>query len=132
MGCLQLLIMVWFFKFPWKRSRLTFSVSEDSLLPTAYQHLTSDTSLVAPPLDQRMGGRVYNVLDDGNLNLTNAQKELLLWHSRLGHFNLRWIQRLMRVKDTDKQQEPILPIRIQGTINCELPMCAACQYAKAH
>ena len=32
-----------------------------------------------------------SVADDSNKNLTGAQKELLLWHWKLGHANLQCI-----------------------------------------
>lgn len=40
----------------------------------------------------------HDVLDNTNTNLTNSQKELLQWHFKLGHINLRWIQQLFRVR----------------------------------
>jgi hypothetical protein len=35
-----------------------------------------------------------NVTDEVNQNLTASQKELLLWHWRLGHAHFQWIQML--------------------------------------
>jgi hypothetical protein len=35
------------------------------------------------------------VLDPTNTNLTSPQKELKLWHDRLGHCGFGWVQRLM-------------------------------------
>jgi hypothetical protein len=35
------------------------------------------------------------VLDDANLNLTRAQRELMLWHHRLGDASMRHIQTLL-------------------------------------
>ena len=45
----------------------------------------------------RDGHSVYNYMSvayESNQNLTRAQKELLLWHWKLGHANLQWIQTL--------------------------------------
>jgi hypothetical protein len=36
------------------------------------------------------------ILGSANNNLSSSQKELLLWHQRLSHANLAWIQTLMR------------------------------------
>jgi hypothetical protein len=35
------------------------------------------------------------ILSSANQNLPGSQKELLLWHQRLSHANLSWIQTLM-------------------------------------
>ena len=77
---------------------------------------------------QRSTSLTANVLDDGNHNLTASQKELLLWHFRLGHFNLPWIQSLTRVREGDLY--PILPTKGRTTSSCELPKCAACCVGK--
>ncbi len=36
-----------------------------------------------------------SILSSANQNLSSSQKELLLWHQRLSHANLTWIQTLM-------------------------------------
>ena len=43
----------------------------------------------------------YNnlVLHTHNNNISLAQKELLLWHYKLGHVHMRWIQQLLRQRD---------------------------------
>jgi len=73
---------------------------------------------------------------DNNHNLSKPQKELLLWHSRLGHAGFRWIQDLMRVQKPQVVGEisdpPLIPTKISGTANCSIPLCPACQFAKAH
>lgn len=73
---------------------------------------------------------------DNNHNLSKPQKELLLWHHRLGHAGLRWIQDLMRVQKPDvvgDTAEPaLITTKISGTANCPHPKCAACQFAKQH
>jgi hypothetical protein len=42
-----------------------------------------------------------HLLFDNNINLTKPRKELLLWHNRLSHAGLGWIQDLMYVKKGD-------------------------------
>jgi hypothetical protein len=59
----------------------------------------------------------YNVVAESNNNLSEPQKELLRWHFKLGHFNLAWIQRLMRVRDGE--EEPVIQTRLKATTNCQ-------------
>jgi hypothetical protein len=40
-----------------------------------------------------------NILSDNNTNLSASQKEVLLWHQRLSHASIQWIQMLMRKRD---------------------------------
>ena len=63
------------------------------------------------------------VLDNSNVNLTAAQKELLRFHFCLGHFNMGWIQRLITKK--------ILHTTVANVTskNAQCP-CMACQLAK--
>jgi hypothetical protein len=51
-----------------------------------------------------------SIVDSTNMNLTSSQKELLLWHQKLGHLNMRWIQSLGRVSQSHDsvRQEPVL------------------------
>ena len=65
----------------------------------------------------------FMVLDNSNVNLTAAQKELLKWHFCLGHFNLTWIQSLISKK--------IIPVEEKHvTSKNALCKCMACQLAK--
>jgi hypothetical protein len=114
------------FNFPNTRARLTFHMDRAPLpvaqpttsgnLKTSFGNSAYDTS--------------YNVLHADNINLTLPQKELLAWHFRLGHFNLRWIQRLTRVREGD--DEPALLTKHPKTSSCPIPQCAACRFGKAH
>ena len=118
------------FTFPGpQRRKLTFRMWDDSTgrssLPVAY--------IVPPPTDlETKVDEAYSalsVLDDANINLTLAQKELMLWHFKLGHFHLEWIQRLMRVREGE--DEPVLRTKHKANA-CQLPHCAACHFAKLH
>jgi len=71
----------------------------------------------------------FHVTDEENQNLSHAQKELLHWHYKLGHVHMDWLQRLMQVREGEEQ--PILPTRNKAS-SCSIPICAACQYGKAH
>ena len=68
------------------------------------------------------------VVEGSNRNLTMAQKELLKWHFKIGHFNLQWIQKLMRRGPNG--EEPIIPTKISQSASCERPLCSACQFGK--
>ena len=64
-----------------------------------------------------------------NINLSEPEKELLRWHHRLGHVNMRRIQWLFRqgLLATSTAQRRLHQTAANLTHG---PMCAACQYAK--
>ena len=45
---------------------------------------------------------IFGVPTESNQNLTSVQKELLLWHWKLGHANLQWIQTQCRDPTTNR------------------------------
>ena len=65
------------------------------------------------------------VLEDTNQNLSVAQKELLRWHFRFGHFNMKTIQQLL--KSGALGNSPV----VRSASRCEIPRCASCLYGKA-
>ena len=76
-----------------------------------------------------------NLMLDSNYNLTPAQKELQLWHQRLGHCGHHWVQDLMRQRKHivgEPVEQPLLPTREVKTSTCDAPKCAACQLAQQH
>ena len=118
------------FTFPGNdNARLTFQMWDDttfrSELPVAF--VVPRTTDFERAHDQAYLG--LNVLDPENVNLSNAQKELMLWHFKLGHFHLEWIQKLFRVREGDV--EAILPSKHKANA-CKLPQCAACHFGKMH
>ena len=97
---------------------ISFDISETNFIPVtssfAQQHIKS-----VPPKYQR----TFMVLDETNVNLTNSQKALLKLHFCLGHFNLQWIQSLIRkgiLHTSDRN----------ATAKTALCKCMACQMAK--
>ena len=77
--------------------------------------------------------RLEDLLSNRNYNISNAQKELLLWHFRLGHAGMSWIQELMKSKKNEigtEKEPPVLPTKHPATSKCEAPRCAACQFSK--
>jgi len=64
-----------------------------------------------------------------NQNLTVSQKELLKWHTKFGHCDLRRVQKIMKTGSLG--QAPI----IRAAANCDLNknnlLCGSCAYGKA-
>ena len=54
-------------------------------------------------------------------NLSQSQRDLLLWHQCLGHTDFAAVQDRSR-------HDPLMPKHIA---NCKHPVCPACQYGKA-
>ena len=74
---------------------------------------------------------IVNTVHERNLNLTEAEKDLLHWHYRLGHVGFKKVQFVLRSGVVSKTEESC---RLQ-TAACRLtsfPKCAACQYGKQH
>ena len=69
-----------------------------------------------------------SVIDETNQNLTQAQKEALLWHYRLCHANFGWVQSLLRNKRSGAPAP--IPPKNQQASSCAHPVCAACQFGK--
>ena len=69
------------------------------------------------------------VMAEKNQNLTPSQKELLKWHSKLGHIDLQVVQKIM--KSGALGWSPLL----KAAANCDLHkhplVCGSCAYAKA-
>jgi len=77
-----------------------------------------------------------SVVDTSNINLSSAQKELLLWHWKLG-ISMSRIQELMvphRARDENGLQDMmpcvITPV-FKTTATCVIPKCAACELGRA-
>lgn len=73
--------------------------------------------------------------EEGNQNITNPAKELLLWHWRLGHAGFNWIQSLAdKIKGPNGQ--PVGPARLElkhktvPNISPPYPLCGACKLGK--
>jgi hypothetical protein len=81
------------------------------------------------------------ILGSANHNLSSSQKELLLWHQRLSHANLAWIQTLMGdckwLEDYSSMaslhSRPFI-VSLSWAPTCDIRglKCMACLYAKAH
>ena len=91
-GCLSFSDDGGFFVFPRTHGndRLTFYLRDDFPLP-----VTRPIQAYSP--SETTQRAFLNVVSPENVNLTSAQKELLRWHYKLGHINMSWLQKLMRV-----------------------------------
>ena len=83
-----------------------------------------------------------HVLGAENANLSAPQKEALLWHQRLSHASMLWIQLLMCdrkwLPSDDNHRAlhhgPFIPRKVPRSSWCGLGglQCAVCNTAKAH
>jgi transposase InsO family protein len=66
---------------------------------------------------------------EANVNLNDAEKELLRWHQRLGHISYKKVQFLMRTGALAKSEKQK---RLHATASRldNVPLCAACQFGK--
>ena len=121
-------------------TKLHFVFTEERRLPV--MDLADDVPQVG--LTDRM---VYNlnviredaaarhIFDEANLNLTKPQQEVQLWHCRMGHAGVGWVQDLMKTpKDLvgDVGGKPFIPTKLTSTPTCKPPKCSACIFAKQH
>ena len=113
---------------PFQRDeQLTFNWNDNVKLPIGFGLTVVPKGLrdYCKDVDYAMN----NVLLEENRNLTNLQKELLKWHSKLIHINMGWLQSLIKpCGDVD----PIIMTKYKGTLKCEKPRCASCMISKAH
>ena len=80
------------------------------------RHRVPATTAVRQHFKSKKGyhnSRLFGLVHDDNINLSPGQKELLKWHFRLGHWNMQWIQSLIRkgilhVKDQLASQQESL------------------------
>jgi hypothetical protein len=96
---------------------LTHNVLPQAVLRRRDNNLfTTDTALLS------------TVLDPTNTHLTASQKELLLWHQRLGHNGMQRIQEQFRPRS---DHSPRLPTLHSTVSSCVIPRCDACLLSKA-
>lgn len=73
-----------------------------------------------------------SVAAEVNQNITAAQKELLLWHWRLGHASFKRIQWLFAtpISKDEALTKTLLVSKNPKVSSCKNPLCVACQIAK--
>jgi GAG-pre-integrase domain len=65
-----------------------------------------------------------------NQSLDESQRELLLWHHKLGHMNFDWLQALLKHKQDNPNAPKILDAKFSSIGHCCSPLCATCQLGK--
>jgi hypothetical protein len=70
------------------------------------------------------------VADEVNQNLTEAKKELLLWHCKLRHADMQRVQMMIRIPQYTFPHEQILFPKVKTASSYDHPLCAACRFAK--
>ena len=98
--------------------RITFDYRGSNYIPKTTAYAQQFGKSLSPS-----SNAAFMVLDSSNVNLTDAQKELLKWHFCLGHFNLSWIQSLISKKIISTTEKHV-------TSKNAICKCMACQLAK--
>jgi hypothetical protein len=70
--------------------------------------------------DENELSTLMSVADETNQNLSLAQKELLLWHWKMGHANQSWIQHLTRKTKDTIGVNPVLKMKHGGVSSCSM------------
>jgi hypothetical protein len=70
-----------------------------------------------------------SVADEANQNLTISQKELLLWHQRLGHADQRQIQQML-AKPVNSDLSQVIQPKYPRASAVSHVLCATCKLAK--
>jgi hypothetical protein len=103
-------------------ARLVVTYNEDNNLPMS--------EVLSPASLDKLNTEFHTcVVSEANQNLSHSQKQLLKWHFRLGHINMQTIQGLLRsgILATTEPQKKLH----RAAANCELPVCASCQFGRA-
>ena len=98
-------------------------------------HHLNDWKLASIAVDQEYGQYCCsgsfgspNLALDLNRNLSSAQKELLLWHWKLG-ISMQRIQELMRVVEVEEPDgkvsamDRVIYLQIHSAATCPVPLC---------
>ena len=99
------------------------------MLPVEPHHIGLTFDDVSTLGDGHSVHNYMSVADETNQNLISAQKELLLWHWKLGHANFQWVQTLCRDPTTNHRRFA-LATKHPKVSSCVLPKCAACMLGK--
>ena len=109
------------------RGQVIARVNPDNNLPTSHAYCQASI-----PKGLGILNNTITTVSLDNTNPSEAKKELLRWHHRLGHLAFRKIQFLMRSGVLSRRSESngALPTAACQIVNP--PTCAACQYGKQH
>jgi hypothetical protein len=105
------------------RGSVIARVNPTNNLPMTTSYLYSDVGNVPQALNS-----IITTVSANNLNLSEAQKELVRWHNRLGHVGYKRVQSLMR-SGALAHSESTRRLHTAACKIVELPKCAACHTA---
>jgi hypothetical protein len=106
------------------RNSVVARVNPDNNLPMTTSYSYSDVGTAPEALNA-----IVTTVSAENMNLSEAQKELVRWHNRLGHISYARVQSLMR-SGTLAHSEATRYLHTAACKLTELPKCAACQFGK--
>ena len=112
-------------------------IAPDSRLPFLFAELGHHD--VKNDKETRCHCHVTSVYDIRNTNLSFAQKKLKLDHDRLGHLSMQLIQKLYQPEDKSMPDFdghptsglPCLLAKDSAQMKCAIPLCEACEIARA-
>ena len=110
-----------------RRNAIEVLIQQDSNLPmsTLFQEPTADK----PERQERAFPAAQTVVSPFNTNLSEAEKELLRWHYKLGHLSQKKVQFLLRtgvLANTERTRR----LHAAASRLHHLPLCTSCQYGK--
>lgn len=110
-------------------SLLTFPFAENNIpyMLTDWQPIVGITLQDQPMMTDQTSINM-SVAHETNQNLSQAQKELLGWHWKLGHCNFSWVQRLASDPRSEKRRRVLTATNQISTV--KPPFCAACLLSK--
>ena len=101
-----------------KQNLLNIPYNLSNNLPILNVQLPTNTNTSLKALNAAI-----NVTNKTNQNLSDAQKELLFWHYKLGHIGFQQLQWMFWMGK--------IPSRNRSKVaNCDIPKCLACQFGK--
>jgi hypothetical protein len=106
------------------RMSVVARVNPNNNLPMTTSYLYSDVGSAPEALNA-----LITTVSAENMNLSEAQKELVRWHNRLGHVSYKRVQSLMR-SGTLAHSEATRHLHTAACKLTDLPKCAACQFGK--
>ena len=98
-------------------------------ISTAYRYNDLAVNFLSPVADAKAIYSASSVVSQSNSNLSNAEKELLRWHFKLGHIAFSKVQALMRT-GVLSHSEGTLQLHHAAATLSTAPKCAACTFAK--
>ena len=107
-------------------------INPSNNLPTSTNHYSKPnlpTHFECTSFAQIPAVAALSSVSPANYNLSEAEKELLRWHFRLGHIGMRKIQFLMKTGVLGTS-ESLRRLQSKSASLTNLPRCTACQYGK--